>query len=93
MSEISDSPGRMALENMRIVHKDLMEFKKPQVPVRKRRKQIILDEDDYVEVSIDDIERLNSSPVDDMILSIDSYTYLSYFRKSAKSFKETFSHL
>ncbi|XP_044763077.1 splicing factor ESS-2 homolog [Coccinella septempunctata] len=49
MSNTNQSPGREALENMKTVHKDLLEFKKPQAPVRKKRKQIILDEDSYVE--------------------------------------------
>ncbi|XP_045467820.1 splicing factor ESS-2 homolog [Harmonia axyridis] len=49
MSEIEDSPGRLALEQMKNVHKDLIEFKKPEIPVKRKRKQIILDEDDYVQ--------------------------------------------
>ncbi|XP_050300399.1 splicing factor ESS-2 homolog [Anthonomus grandis grandis] len=45
---VENTPGRLALEVMETVHKDLV-FKKPSDVARKRKKMKVLDEESYVE--------------------------------------------
>ncbi|KAL3271599.1 hypothetical protein HHI36_022074 [Cryptolaemus montrouzieri] len=49
MLQNDNTPGHMALQEMKSVEKDLEIFKKPMLFVKKKRKQKILDEESYVE--------------------------------------------
>lgn len=49
---IEKSPGRQAIAVMKDIDKDLVLFKKPMGVPKRRKSQIVLDEDSYVEVSV-----------------------------------------
>lgn len=76
----SSRPGESALVAIKSQTKAVELFKKPNMPAKTKKKQVILNEDQYIEVRIKLIES------NCLIFKVPAYYYYYHFRNLARSY-------